>query len=200
MSDVARELLEGWRATSPLEVVALATGLAYAVLAVRRDRRCWLFGGCSSVVLAWLAAQSALPMQSALQLIYVALSVYGFLSWSAQPAAGARSVIGTWPARRHAAALALIAILALALAPLLAGLSDAAWPRLDTATTLASLLATWMVARVLLENWLYWIVIDAVLAFLYASQGLMLVALLYAIYLAIAVVGYASWLKASRAP
>jgi nicotinamide mononucleotide transporter len=198
VSDVARELLQAWRATSPLEVVALVTGLAYAVLAVRRDRRCWVFGGCSSAVLAWLAARSALPMQSALQLVYVALSVYGFLSWSTQPKAGARSGIGTWPARRHAAALALVAALSLALAPLLAGLSDAAWPRLDTATTLASLLATWMVARALLENWLYWIVIDAVLAFLYASQGLMLVVLLYVIYLAIAVVGYASWLKASR--
>lgn len=198
MSDVARELLQAWRATSSLEVVALATGLAYAVLAVRRDRRCWLFGGCSSAVLAGLAAGSALPMQSALQLVYVALSVYGFLSWSAQPGAGARSVIGSWPARRHAAALALVAVLSLALAPLLEGLSDAAWPRLDTAATLASLLATWMVARVLLENWLYWIVIDAVLAFLYASQGLVLVALLYVIYLVIAVVGYASWLKASR--
>jgi nicotinamide mononucleotide transporter len=198
LSDFASALLEAWRATSPLEVVALVTGLGYAVLAVRRDRRCWLFGGCSSAVLAWLAAQSALPMQAVLQLAYVALSVYGFLSWSARTSTGPRSAIATWPAWRHAAALALVAVLAFALAPLVAGLSNAAWPRLDTATTLASLLATWMVARVLLENWLYWIVIDAVLAFLYASQGLVLIALLYVIYLVIAVVGYASWLKVHR--
>jgi nicotinamide mononucleotide transporter len=192
VSTLLDSLIAGWRASSALELAALVSGLGYALLAVRRDRRCWILGGLSSATLAWLAANSRLPMQALLQAVYVVLSVYGFRSWTVA-GQGARAAVGSRPLHWHAAAVGTVAVLALALAPAVAAASPAAWPRIDTATTLASLLATWMVARVLLENWLYWIVIDAVSVFLYAAQGLALVALLYAAYLAIAVAGYFSW-------
>ena len=50
-------------------------------------------------------------------------------------------------------------------------------------------------ARARIENWLYWIVIDAALGVLYASQALALVALLYFVYLGVATVGFAAWSK-----
>ena len=59
-------LLEQAQASSPLEWLALAAGLGYAVLAVRRDRRAWIFGALSSALLAWLAAGARLPLQAAL--------------------------------------------------------------------------------------------------------------------------------------
>ena len=107
--------------------------------------------------------------------------------------------IRRWPLPRHLLALLVIAAVALLLGPRLAAVSTAAWPVLDTAATAGSLLATWMVARLYLENWLYWIVIDALSLFLYGSQGLVLIALLYAVYLLIAVSGYVSWLGRYRA-
>ena len=99
----------------------------------------------------------------------------------------------------HVLLLAAIVSVGLLLAPVVAKWTQAAWPRLDTITLLASLLATAMVAVAKLENWLYWIVIDAVSVFLYASQGLWFVALLYLLYLCIAISGYVEWRRRWRA-
>ena len=192
LPDLAQTLLPLWqslRATSPAEIVAVVTGLAYVLLTVRRNRWCWVAGGISSLILAVLAAQSRLPMQSGLQAWYVVMSVYGWLQWS-QPAAG-RIVI--WSAGRHlAGVIASLAVAAL-VARWLAPETQAAWPVLDAATTTLSLFATWQVARMVRENWLYWIVIDAVSLVLYAAQGLALTAVLFAIYLVVAVAGYIAW-------
>lgn len=190
-----QRLLEQAQASSPLEWLALAAGLGYAVLAVGRDRRAWIFGAVSSAVLAWLAAGARLPLQAALQTAYVAMAVYGFRTWTreADAADAGRVRIQRWPLRRNGAALIAVALGTLALAPLLARLTDAAWPTLDAAVTLGSLLATWMTARALLDNWVWWIVVDAASLVLYASQGLVFVALLYLVYMVIAVIGLRDW-------
>jgi nicotinamide mononucleotide transporter len=197
LPDLAQTLLPLWqslRGTSPAEIVAVVTGLAYVLLTVRRNRWCWVAGGISSLILAVLAAQSRLPMQSGLQAWYVVMSVYGWLQWS-QPAAG-RIVL--WSAGRHlAGVIASLAVAALA-ARWLATETQAAWPLLDAATTTLSLFATWQVARMVRENWLYWIVIDAVSLVLYAAQGLALTAVLFAIYLVVAVAGYIAWRRQWR--
>lgn len=188
-----QQFLDGLRATSGAEAVSVVAGIVYGVLAVRQSRFCWAFGGFSSAILAWLAARSQLPMQALLQVAYVMMSVYGYWHWSRRPAGEASMPIGWWPMRVHLAIGVVIALATWLLAPRIAAATQAAWPRLDTATLLASLLATWMVARVRLENWLYWIVIDAVSLFLYGAQGLMFVALLYLVYLVIAVFGWFEW-------
>lgn len=185
------QFLIGLRSTSLAEVVSVLAGLAYGVLAVRQNRLCWVFGGLSSTILVVLAAQARLPMQSLLQLAYVAMAVYGFRHWSRQ--AAATIPIGRWPLGVHVVILAAILLATAVVSPWIALATQAAWPRLDTATMLASVLATWMVARVRLENWLYWIVIDSVSLFLYAVQGLVFVAVLYLGYLLIAVYGWFEW-------
>ncbi len=76
---------------------------------------------------------------------------------------------------------------------LLATNTDAAWPFLDSFTTWASVVTTFMVARKILENWIYSIVIDALSILLYADRGLYLYAALFAAYVVIAVFGYLSW-------
>lgn len=195
-----QRLLEQAQASSPLEWLALCAGLGYAVLAVRRDRRAWIFGAVSSAVLAWLAAGARLPLQAALQAAYVAMAVYGFRTWTRESDAAdaGRVRIRRWPLRRNGAALIAVALGTLALAPLLAHLTDAAWPTLDAAVTLGSLLATWMTARALLDNWVWWIVVDAASVVLYASQGLVFVALLYLVYMVIAVIGLRDWSRRLR--
>lgn len=189
------QLLTDLRATSALEAAAVICGLIYVVLAARRNRWCWLFGGLSSAGLAWLASRSALPMQAALHTFYVVMSVYGFHRWSAERDAGGQLKTGWWPWPRHLVAWCAIIAATLVSAPWLARYTQAAQPMLDAACTYGSLLATWLVARARIENWLYWIVIDAALGVLFATQGLALVALLYFTYLAIAAVGFASWLR-----
>lgn len=191
-TDPLRAVLDAAAASPPLEWVALLAGVAYALLAVRRNRWCWVFGAVSSAILAWLAFHGRLPMQAALQACYVVMAAWGFWQWS-RGGDGDALAISTWPLRVHAVLAVGIVVIALLLAPLVERYTAAAWPRIDTATMLASLLATAMVAIAKLENWLYWIVIDAVSMFLYGAQQLWLPALLYLLYLCIAVSGYLAW-------
>jgi nicotinamide mononucleotide transporter len=76
---------------------------------------------------------------------------------------------------------------------LLSEYSDAALPHLDSLTTWGAVVATYMVARKILENWVYWFVIDAVSVGLYLNRGLFLTALLFVGYLVLIVIGYRSW-------
>jgi nicotinamide mononucleotide transporter len=188
-------LLAGLLATSPLEAAAVILGILYSLLAVRLRRSCWIAGGLSSLLFVYLAWSAALPMQASLQAWYVAMAVYGWLQWSR---AGAVPQIGTWPLRRHCIAIAVIFLAALPASHWLATETHAAWPYLDSLSTLASLLATWLIARSKIENWLYWIAIDALLAFLFAAQGLVFSALLFAFYLGVALWGYRSWRRRQR--
>jgi len=189
-----QQVIAQLRASSPTDSLALLSGFGYAVLAVRRDRRAWIFGAVSSALLAWLAAGARLPLQAALQSLYVVMAVYGYRNWSRGSGQGdTRVSIGRWTARHHAWALLAIAVGTLALGPLLAHWTDAAWPSLDAAVTLGSLLATWLTARAIFENWHYWLIVNAASFALYLSQGLALVSVLYVVYFTIALIGLRRW-------
>jgi nicotinamide mononucleotide transporter len=76
---------------------------------------------------------------------------------------------------------------------LLAQHTDAVWPYVDSFTTWASVITTVMVAKKILENWLYWLVIDSVSVPLYIDRGLYLTAILFLGYLVIVIFGYFKW-------
>lgn len=190
-------LLAAFRGTSPLEVFSLVTGLAYALLVVWRRREAWVAGGLSSAALAWLAWRAGLPMQSILQCGYVAMSVYGFWHWSSQD--GAPPPVERLPLKFHLLGIAGIFAASAGSAFWLVSSTSAAAPWLDSLTTFGSLFATWLTARMKLENWLYWLVIDSGNVALFGAQGLVGVAALYAIYLVIAAFGFFTWLKRWRA-
>jgi nicotinamide mononucleotide transporter len=187
-------LWAGLLATSPLEALAVLSGLVYVVLAVPRSRWCWVAGGLSSLIYVWLSARAHLPMQSLLQAWYVGVAVYGFLRWSRE--VETRVSLLSW--RGHIAGIAASLLSAAAIARFLAGETQAAWPHLDASTTVLSLFASWLTARAKLENWLYWIVVDAVLAWLYAAQELVFTAFLFLIYLVVAAAGFIEWSKTYR--
>jgi len=180
------------------EIVGTLAGVAYIVLAARRNRWCWIAGAAGSGLAAVVFSFRALPMQAALNAFYVVMSAYGWLRWTRSTAEGELPV-GVWPLGWHVgAALALIALTFLS-ARLLSNETHSAWPLLDSLTTWFSLLATWLTARGKLENWLYWIVIDAILVYLFFVQAMPLFALLYLVYVVIAGAGFISWRRRFRA-
>lgn len=189
-----------WRLLSSertLERVGVVLGLLYALLMVKRRRIGWIPGVISAAIYVLLAARAHLPMQSVLQAYYVVMGVYGWCTWTGsgeQPDAG----IGRWPLRAHAVAWVVIGVLSALSAQWLARETRAAWPYLDSLTTWTSLFATWLVVRMKLENWLYWIVADAITAYLFAAQGLVSSTVLFLGYLVIAVFGFREWLSKYR--
>ncbi len=180
-----------------LEWFAVAAGLTYVLLILRRNRWGWVAGALSSSVYVYIAARAHLPMQSLLQVYYVVMGAYGWYSWK-RNAEQDEGRIHRWPWRRHLwVALLLIAASALS-AQYLARETQAAWPLLDSFTTWTSLLATWLVARSVLENWLYWICADVIMVYLFLRQGYPYTAGLYFSYMVVSVLGFRAWLHRYR--
>src|SRR4029453_8649838 len=130
-----------------------------------------------------------------LQLFYIAMAGYGWYSWrgglvEAQAARPVTRRGGAW----HLCAIAAIALFS-AVTGRLTGSAEAAGavPYVDALVAWGSVFTTWLVARKVLENWLYWIALDLCAAGLYWSQGLHATAVLFLLYSAIAVQGYRSW-------
>jgi nicotinamide mononucleotide transporter len=180
-----------------LELIAVASGLAYVLLVTLRRRAGWLFGALSAGIYVWIAAGARLPMQSTLNAYYVVMSAYGWYSWTRNAREEGGRIV-RWPLRRHLLLWLAVAGASLASAGILAHETRAAWPLLDSLTTWTCVAATILVARSVLENWLYWMAADAVTVFLFAQQGRALSAALYGAYAVVAVFGLRAWRRRYR--
>lgn len=176
------------------ELLAVALGFAYVLLAIRQNRWCWVAGGLSTALYVTVFADARLYLQAALQVLYVLLAVYGWRAWYAP--AGRTAPLRHWTLRRHLLAALCVAAATLLTGPALAAWSDAAAPWADALGTWASVAATWMLARKIVAAWLWWIVIDSGLATLFASQGLVFTAALYLAFAALGGVGWRAWQRA----
>jgi nicotinamide mononucleotide transporter len=183
-----QSLLESLRQTSLAEWAAVAAGVVYITLIIRRKRWGWVAGGLSSLISVVLFARASLPMQAVLQASYVAGAVYGWWSWAPQ---SRPQQITVWTLRGHLLTVAACVVLSLGLSRLLAG--ESAHPFIDSLVACIGLFTTWQVARVRLENWAYWIVVDAVSIYLCLSQGLLAYACLFATYMVMSAIGLRSW-------
>lgn len=183
--------LAGARSAGPLELLAVALGIAYIVLAIRQHRACWIAGGASTAIYIAVFLSAGLPLQAALQVVYVALSVYGWLAW--RPGGDALVRPRHFPLRWQTQAILAVLLLTAASTAYLAIYTEATAPLADSLGSWASVFATWLLARRYLETWLWWIVIDAGLAALFASIGLAFTAALYLAYSLLAVAGWRAW-------
>ncbi|MGL6222436.1 MAG: nicotinamide riboside transporter PnuC [Steroidobacteraceae bacterium] len=187
-------------ATLPaIEWVAAALALGYLLLAIRQSPWCWAFAIASALLYLVVFTRAGLYMQATLQVFYVGMAVYGWRMWRGV-AGGAPVAISRWSWRRHLVALVAIALVAGINGALVAQQAGGDWvPFVDAAIAWGSVLTTWMVARKVIENWLYWIVLDAAMAALAATQGLAVTAVLFALYTALALRGYWQWRQDERA-
>ncbi len=182
---------------APAELAAVGFGIAYIVLAIREHRACWIAGAIGTAIYAKVFHDAGLPMQAALQVVYVAMSAYGFFAWRRDQ--GISAPLRRWPLAHHLAAAAAVGLATAVSAPLAARHALAAAPVADSLGTWASLVATWLLARRVVDNWLWWIAIDAGLAALFARQGLLPTAALYLAYALLAVAGWRRWRRAANA-
>ena len=191
-------ILDAVHAMAYWEAIAVVLGVVYLLLAVRESLWCWYAAFISTAIFLYLFWEVNLLMESALQVYYLAMAVYGWRQWrrggtgNDGPATELR--ISTWSLRNHCLAIGGVLLASVVSAGLLKQYTNAALPLLDSFTTWGSILTTWMVTRKILENWLYWLVIDSVSIYLYLDRELYLTALLFLAYLVIVLFGYRKWL------
>lgn len=186
------EILTGLDSVSTAEAAAVALAIAYLVLAIRQNVICWFAAFASSLIYLVVFYTARLYMESVLQIFYAAMAVYGYWEWTRGGADAKGLRITVWSPRQHAIALTVVAGFASGFG-LLMSRTDAAFPYADSFTTVAAIVTTFMVARKVLENWLYWFVIDSISVYLYLARGLTLTALLFVLYLVLIVIGWRRW-------
>lgn len=193
MPSVLAQVSEQFAALSLAEIVAVALAIAYLLLAIRQNIWCWLCAAISSAIYVDLFFDARLYMESALNGFYFLMAVYGWYAWHSGSVQSADLPVCIWPLRVHAIAIVSIAALAAISGFLLQRFTDAALPYIDSLVSVAAVWTTFLVARKVLENWWYWLVIDAASAAIYWSRDLQLTALLYVLYLLLIPFGLWSW-------
>ena len=199
MASLSDTLIAQLTAWSPAETIAVTCAVLYLLLAIRENIWCWFFAGVSTAIYVWLFIVAKLYMESLLNVFYFAMAVYGWYSWRGGRSNRHELPVTVWPVRAHAIALGVIALLVAAFGSWLARYTDAAFPFIDSATTFSAMWATFLVARKVLENWWYWLVIDVVSVFIYWSRGLELTSLLFVIYIVMIPFGLYRWTRSWKA-
>ena len=198
MADVWVAIAAQARELAPLEAIAVVAAVAYLLLAIRQNIWCWLGAGISTAIYVYLFFAAKLYMESALNLFYFVMAIYGWSVWYFGRSGDEELPVSVWARRVHAAAIASIAVASLASGYLLERHTDAAYPYIDSMTTWGAIWATFLVARKVLENWWYWLVIDAASIIIYWSRDLQLTALLFAVYVVMIPFGLLAWRRSYR--
>ena len=189
------KIIEQTAAQSLLEIIAVLSAIAYLVFVIHEKIICWFFAAISTAIYVWLFIDAKLYMGSVLNVFYLLMAAYGFALW--RSGGGGRPVV-VWPLRMHLIAIVVICAVATINGYLLGFYSDAAFPYIDSLTTWFAIWATFLVARKVLENWWYWLVIDVVSVFIYSSRDLQLTSALFVIYIIMIPCGLIAWTRTFR--
>ena len=167
-----RSVLELLELTSWWEVPAVVLAILYLVLAARENIWCWAAAFASTAIYIYIFFDVSLFLESALQVYYLAMAVYGWYQWRQPSGHTPTRSIATWSLKTHSVVIGATAAVVLASGYLLTEATSAALPYADAFTTWYAVVTTYMVTKKILENWVYWFVIDSVSVYLYVNRGL----------------------------
>lgn len=195
-----------------LEWIAMLLSLAYVILAARGSLWCWPAAFISTALYTYIFYEYLLLMDSALNAYYLIMAVYGYWAWSKSNKNTVNKTseknpqqvnninnpndsftVVTWQLSWHIKACAILAVISMVWGYVMANFTPADFPYLDTFTTVYAVFATYLMAQRVLENWIYWIVIDFISIFLYVQKALYPTTLLFIIFVGIAFYGYVKW-------
>jgi nicotinamide mononucleotide transporter len=178
-----------------IEGVGAALAIAYLLLALKQNKLCWFAWIASSILYLYVMYQAGLYMELLLQVFYLCMGFYGLSQWSKTINNNQNTYVDLWSIGNHIFAISLVIVLSFLSGTLLSNFSNAALPFIDAFTTWGAIVASYMVAKKILENWIYWFVIDFISVFIFASRGLYFTSALFVTYLVIIYFGYKSWSK-----
>ena len=178
-----------------MEIFAVLFAIIYLLLAVKQDVRCWYAAILSSSLYFFIMLSAKLYMEAYLQIFYILMAVYGWLQWNKVNVNKTKFIVRTWSIKQHVIVISMILMFAYISGSLLNIYTKAALPFIDAFTTWGAIVATYMVAKKLLENWIYWFVIDSISILLFLTRELYLTSILFFVYLIIIYFGYRSWTK-----
>lgn len=176
-----------------VEVLSVALNVAFIILLMRENIWCWPIGIIGSILSVYLFISVDLNAEAILYTFYVLMGIYGWLSWKRNSVSSLP--ITKWRFQNHI----ILSVFSLSIGLLVGWIFDnytnSAYPYIDSQTTVLGIGATFLEARKKLNSWIYWIVLNAVTIFLYASRDLYLYSGLMVLYFALSIQGYIIWRK-----
>ncbi len=184
-----------------LEVAGTVASLIYLFYSIREKAWLWPWGIIASAVSIVVFYQSALYADMGLQFYYVIISVYGWWYWlSGQGNGSEQEVAVKFVNRSLLIKLGLVGVLiyfallsALLNIPAMVDIASSDMPYLDSFTTAASIVATWLLARKYIHHWWFWVIINVVSTGMYVYKGLYFYSVLFLVYTVGAIIGYLEW-------
>jgi len=185
------------------ELLAVISALCYVVLAAKENIWCWPAALVSTIIYSVIFYDVYLWMDALLQVYYLVMAIFGWYCWRkiSSPATNTLNTnvhtstldIQSWPLIIHTKIIILLTACSLVIGWLMDNYTPTDFPYLDSATTVFAVFATYLVTKKVLENWLYWIVIDFVSIYLYIEKDLQPTVVLFSLYVVIAIAGYVIW-------
>ena len=186
-----------------LEYFGVSTGLLYLLLEIKQHRAMWIVGFLTSFFYIYVFFSSKIYADMGLNIYYVIISIYGFWQWTRnkkekQPEKNSQPEEILY---RHITLPLFIGIsfsilsIYLLLYYILHYFTDSPIPVGDAFTTAVGIVATWMLARRIIEHWIFWIIVNCVSVYLYYLRSLYPTMFLYLCYALLAGVGLYTWKK-----
>jgi nicotinamide mononucleotide transporter len=210
INNVLPKVIESLISITGLEWIAMLLSLAYVLLAARGSIWCWPAAFISTALYTYIFYEYLLLMDSALNTYYLIMAVYGYWAWrknakdelattntalSGNAKQEKTFIVVSWQMSWHLKACAILAVISTGWGYIMANYTPADFAYLDTFTTVYAVFATYLITQKVLENWIYWIVIDFVSIYLYVQKALYPTTLLFIIFVGVAFYGYAQWKK-----
>lgn len=183
-----------------LEIAGFLIGLLYLWWEYHADWKLWYASMVMPAISMWIYFSKGIYADFAINIYYLAIAVYGYIVWTrgrgnkTEEAPNEHPITNT-PLPVLGACTAVALALWAGIYIILKDFTDSTVPIPDAFTTAMSIVGMWMLARKYLQQWIVWIIVDAVCTCLYFYKGLPLYSLLYAIYTVIAFFGYRKWRK-----
>ena len=183
-----------------LDILGFVVGLVYLLLEYKASIWLWLASIIMPAIDMVLYYKAGLYADFGMAVYYCLAGVYGYLSWKLFKRSSGDAKRGERPVTRYRKSHILPSAAALLLLWfgiwwMLTHLTDSTVPVADAFTTALSIVALWALAQKYAEQWLLWLVVDAVCCVLYVRKGIPFKAAIYGIYTVVAVLGYRKWLR-----
>ncbi len=179
-----------------LDLLGALLGLLYFYFAVKESLWTWVTGMVMPVIYVIVLYQKGIYADAAMELYYFLAGAYGLIVWRFYGKKTKKELaISHAPRRTVLPSILVTLLLWVGIFLVLKNFTDSRVPIIDSFTTALSIVALWMLSRKYVEQWIVWLVVDAISAGLYISKGIPFRAILYATYTVLAIYGYRSWLR-----
>lgn len=185
--------------TGMLEWFGVFTGILCVWLAAKNNIYSWPIAIISVIIYIFIFFETKLYADMGLQFYFFFMNVYGWYFWSKNRNNSQESrPVSLITKKETILSLVGVVFFTIILGVLLKKQTDASFPFMDSFCTACSLIAQIFLARKVLHNWLIWIFVDIIYVGMYISKDLYATAIMYALYVYIALVGYLDWRKIYR--